>query len=162
MAKLGLQITPRRRAVVIAYRNAANPVSYRKIHKLTGIPVSTANDIWIHAVTNARKARIGKDESLEAPFSIIELVSAKILDPNSRSGRPQALSTVEKDSLVTLVRRDFTTRRMTLVDLQREAGLSHVCITTIFNALGERGLGAYREQFKFILNPISKLKRLVS
>jgi len=93
---------------------------------------------------------------------MIELISAKILNPNTRSGRPHALSPAEKASLITLVRRDFTTRRMKLVDIQQEAGLSHVCPATIFNALVERGLGAYREQFKFILNPASKLQRLVS
>jgi len=93
---------------------------------------------------------------------MIELISAKILYPNTRSGRLQALTAAEKDSLVLLVRRDFTTLRMKLIDIQREAGLSHVCSVTIFNALVERGLGVYREQFKFILNPISKQKRLVS
>ncbi|KAG0125456.1 hypothetical protein HOY82DRAFT_616511 [Tuber indicum] len=134
--------------------------SYRKIHKLTVIPISTVNDIWIHAVTNAHKARISKEESLEEPFSMLKLISAKILNRNKRSGRPQALSTTEKDILSSLVRRDFTTRRMKLVDLQQEAGLGHVCLTTVFNALAERGLGAYQEQFKYILNPISKLKRL--
>ena len=129
---------------------------------MTEISVSTANDIWIHAVTNARKARIKKNESLEVPFSMIELISAEILDLNSCSKRPQALTAAEKDSLVRLVRRDFTTQQIKLVDLQREAGLSHVCFATIFNALVERSLRAYREQFKFILNPISKQKRLLS
>ncbi|KAG0125803.1 hypothetical protein HOY82DRAFT_616022 [Tuber indicum] len=113
----GSQITPHRHAVVIAYRNASKPVSYRKIHKLTEIRISTANDIWIHAVTNAHKDRISKEESLEEPFSMLELISAKILNLNKRSGRPQALSTTEKDILSALVRHDFTTRRMKLVDL---------------------------------------------
>ena len=54
--------------------------------------------------------------------------------------RPQALTEAEKDRLVATAKRDFETRRTPLVDLQREAGLGHVCPQTILTALNERGL----------------------
>jgi len=84
------------------------------------------------------------------------------LDPNIRSRRPAALTEAEKDHLVAFVKNNFTTRRMKLVDIRQEAGLSHVCNVTVFNALVECGLGAYREEFKFILSPKCKAKRLVT
>ena len=83
---------------------------------------------------------------------------------NSRfrySGRPTVLSEGDKDKLVKLVKKDFVTRRMTLCDIRREAGLSHVSETTVFQALQQRGIGAYPEVFKFILNKENQKKRLV-
>ncbi|RPA90588.1 hypothetical protein L873DRAFT_402325 [Choiromyces venosus 120613-1] len=65
-----------------------------------------------------------------------------------------------KDSLVTFVKRNFMTRRMKLVDIWQEAGLSHVCNGTVFNALVECRLEAYREEFKFILSPECKARCL--
>ena len=93
--------------------------------------------------------------------SLLDLLAASNLDSRRRSGRPQALSEAEKDHLVATVKRDFRTRRMFLVDLRREAGLSHVCNTTVWSALRERGIRAYREQFKFILTTENKKIRLV-
>ncbi|RPA97195.1 hypothetical protein L873DRAFT_1771557 [Choiromyces venosus 120613-1] len=49
---------------------------------------------------------------------------------------------------------------MRLVDIRRESGLSHVSDTTIWKALRERGIKAYREEFKFILKSENKLQRL--
>ena len=40
---------------------------------------------------------------------------------------------------------------MRLVDLQREADLSHASDTTVFCALHEQGFKASYEEFKFIL-----------
>jgi len=99
---------------------------------------------------------------LDKEFSLIELISASVLDSDPRSGRPPSLSEGDKDKLVTLVKKDFVTRRMTLCDIRREAGLSHVSETTVFRALQERGIGAYPEVFKFILNKENQKKRLVS
>ena len=45
---------------------------------------------------------------------------------------------------------------MRLVDLRREADLSHVSDTTIFRALHEQGFKAYHEEFKFILTAENK------
>lgn len=84
-----------------------------------------------------------------------------VLDPNAQSGRPVALTENEKDHLVAFVKRNFTTRQMKLVDIRQEAGLFHVCNGTVFNALVEHGLGAYWGEFKFILSPECKTKRLV-
>jgi hypothetical protein len=94
-------------------------------------------------------------------LSLQELISQDALDPKKRTGRPQSLTEAEKDRLVATVKRDFKTRRMRLVDLRREAGLSHVSDTTVFRALQERGLKAYREEFKFILSEENKKIRLV-
>lgn len=137
-------------------------MTFQKIKDLTGIPISTANDIWLHAVDNARNARLAEGESLEKPLTLLELVDAKCLDPDTRSGRPEALTEDEKDRLITTVKRDFTTRRMKLVDLRRVAGLSHVGDGTVHRALVSRGLHAYREEFKPILGLEHKLNRLVS
>jgi len=40
---------------------------------------------------------------------------------------------------------------MELIDIRREAGLSHVSDSTVMRALHEQGIKAYREEFKFIL-----------
>ena len=94
-------------------------------------------------------------------FSLIELISASVLDSDARSGRPTVLSEDDKDKLVKLVKKDFVTRRMMLCDIRREAGLSHVSETTVFRALQQRRIGAYPEVFKFILNKENQKKRLV-
>lgn len=106
------------------------------------------------------------DQQLERPvlpeeIPLLELIAADVLKPDSRSGRPQVLSEEEKDRLVAVVKRDFKTRRMKVVDLRQEAGLSHVSDFPILKALHERGLKAYREEFKFILTTENKAVRLV-
>ena len=93
-------------------------------------------------------------------LSFLDLISAKALDSRCRSGRPQALSSTEKDSLVGFIKRDLTTRRMVLVDIRRESGLFHVSDTTIWKALNERGIKPYREEFKFIVKSENKLLQL--
>jgi len=50
---------------------------------------------------------------------------------------------------------------MTLKDLRREAGYTHVSDTTIYCALLERGIRAYHEEFKIILKEENKKTRLV-
>lgn len=50
-------------------------------------------------------------------YSLLDLISADVLDPNTRTGRPSALTREEKKQLVKTVKRSFTTRRMQLVDL---------------------------------------------
>lgn len=94
--------------------------------------------------------------------SLLELISKDCLDPDARSGRPKALSEEEKDRLIATVKRDFDTRRMKLVDLRQEAGLSHVSDSTVYKALREQEIKAYWEEFKFILLPENKTTRLVS
>jgi len=93
-------------------------------------------------------------------LSFLDLISTKALDSRCRSGCPQALSSTEKDSLVGFIKRDFTTRRMVLVVIQQESGLSHVSDTTIWKALKERRIKPYREEFKFKLKSENKLLRL--
>jgi transposase len=94
-------------------------------------------------------------------LDLLDLLLADVLDADKRSGRPKILTEAEKDRLVATVNRDFKTRRMRLVDIRREAGLSHVSDSTVFKALRERGLKACREEFKFILNAETKQIRLV-
>ncbi|KAG0641128.1 hypothetical protein HOY80DRAFT_883758 [Tuber brumale] len=49
---------------------------------------------------------------------------------------------------------------MCLVNIRREAGLSHVRDSTILKALRSRGIRAYKELFKFILKSENKVIRL--
>jgi len=91
----------------------------------------------------------------------MELISASVLDSAPRSGRPTCMTEEDKNELVKFVKKDFTTRRMTLCDIRREAGLSHVSDSSVYRALQERGIGAYQEVFKFILNKENQKKRLV-
>ena len=93
-------------------------------------------------------------------ISLLELISSKCLDSRPRSGRPAVLTEVDKDHLVHTVKRNFTTRRMSLVDIRRESGLSHVSNSTVWKVLKQRGIKAYREEFKFILKPENKVIRL--
>ncbi|RPA95803.1 hypothetical protein L873DRAFT_1812348, partial [Choiromyces venosus 120613-1] len=192
-------------------------MSFRQIQEATGVPKSTASDIWRHAVSNARRAKLltttttattsttttsmvntvtttpvstslnttsttntinttntittatsactTQDpiiaiENYDIEFSLLDLINSAALDPDARSGHPKVLGEVEIDRLVEFVKRDFVTRRMGLRDIQRESGFSHVSDTIIFKALSQRGIHAYREIFKFILNADNKLKRL--
>lgn len=176
---IGKEITPRRRAIIIAYRCLKDPMTFRQIEHVTGISKSTVSDIWRHALSNARKLRLETTCSTQdiAPrstlsftneldpdrqFSLLELIDFKVLNPTIRSGRPKVFSEREKDKLVAFVKQGFETRRMSLRDIRREAGFLYVCDGTIFNALKSREVHAYRELFKFILSEENKKKRLVS
>lgn len=59
------------------------------------------------------------------------------------------------------VKRDWATRHMSLIEIQEATGFNHVSLMAILNALHERGIKAYREEFKFILKPESKVQPLV-
>ena len=72
------------------------------------------------------------------------------LDLIQRPGPTAKLSEAEKVHLAATVRRGYDTRQMKLVDIRREAGLNHVCDTTVLRALKEMGIKPYREEFKFI------------
>ena len=140
---------------------------------MTGIPSSTANDIFRHTAKNAaekrkeREQEIGDnlaaelDDSGGEEIPLLELIAKDCLDPKSRSGRPRKLSATEKQRLAATVRRGYT-RRMKLVDLRREAGLGDVSDTTVLRALHEQGIKAYREEFKFILDEKNMQTRKVS
>ena len=95
-------------------------------------------------------------------FSLLELIKASVLDPAPRLGRPRLLNESDKDKLITFVKGGFASRRMRLQDIRRESGLTHVSDSTVFRAMAERGIHAYREVFKFILSTENKLKRVVS
>ena len=160
---LGKQITPRRRAVIIAFRTQDPPMPFKQIGEITGVAGSTANDIWRHAIKNARQARVTSDE-LEhnnQPLSLQELIASSALDPNPRPGRPRLLSEEDKDRLVEFVKKDFDSRRLTLHNLRREAGFSHISDSTVYRGLSEQGIYAYHEEFKIILKEENKKKRLV-
>ncbi|PWW80838.1 hypothetical protein C7212DRAFT_340962 [Tuber magnatum] len=60
-----------------------------------------------------------------------ELLSKDCLDKKPRSGRPKALTDMEINCLVLTVKRDFRMRRMCLVNIRRESGLSRVSDSTI-------------------------------
>ena len=71
----------------------------------------------------------------------MELLST--VAPGKQAERPKALTEDEKNHLVATVKRDFETLRMTLVELQCEAGLGHVCLQKILRALNEPWLKCY-------------------
>ncbi|RPA96301.1 hypothetical protein L873DRAFT_1235776 [Choiromyces venosus 120613-1] len=133
--KQGKEITPRQRAAIVTLWSLPKPLTFQKIKELTGIPISTANDIWLHAIDNAWRNRLADGGDLEEPLSLLELVDSKCLDPDTRSGRLEALTEDEKDCLITTIKRDFKTQRMKLIDLHRETGLSHVGDGTVHRTL---------------------------
>lgn len=135
---------------------------FYKIKEITGVATSTANDIWRHAIKNARQARVTGDDPDDIPLSLPELIASSNLDANPRSGRPSLLNNEDKDRLIEFVKKSFETRRMTIRDIRREAGFAHVSDTTIYRALLDRGIRAYHEEFKIILKEENKKKRLVS
>jgi len=78
---------------------------FHKIKEITGVAASTANDIWRHAVKNARQARVTSDESNNHPLSLQELITSSALDANPRSGCPRLLDTEDKDKLIGFVKK---------------------------------------------------------
>ena len=90
-----------------------------------------------------------------------ELLAPEWLDADKRTGRPNRLSPAEKARLVNLVRQSWTTRRMSLVDMQCHASLGHASLATLYRALAEAGIKAYIEEFKFILDAENMLVRMV-
>ena len=152
--------------MIIAFRSLDTPLTFQKIKEATGIPISTVHEIWQHAKTNAYNARqasggLGTD-LIDVPLSLQELIAHSALDPKARSGRPAVLSKEDKDRLIVFIKRDFYTRRMNMIDVQREADFAHVSLKTLLRALAEWGIGAYQEEFKPILTAENKEKRLVS
>lgn len=95
----------------------------------------------------------------EEEVSLLELLAAS--KPGITTGRPRKLTEADKDHLVVVVKRDWATRHMSLVEIQQEAGFGHIAASTVLNALHERGIKAYREEFKFILKSQNKAQRLV-
>ena len=159
--------------------------SSRTIAAQIKVPKSTVNDIYRHAVQNAIK-KSGDNSSSELTtisseparpvvpcltrpiqpgpqpgLALSELLAKDCLDTNPRSGRPVVLTIGQKKILADKEREDFRSRRMRVVDLQQEAGVGHVCRTTAAKALREKGIKAYREDFKFILSTENKFIRKV-
>ena len=213
MALAGPEITPRRRALLVALRHGlpeigVAPVSFRKIQSILGVPKSTCSDIYKHALKNATatahrqltnddsdqqeaaslsaesadvflagiEAQLDKiyteprpkecldleEKDSEAGLPLLELISADCLDSDARCGRPQSLSGAERDHLIATAKRDWGTRHMSLIEIQREAGLGHVHYATIIRALYSQGIKAYVEECMFILNEDNKKRRMVS
>jgi len=125
-------------------------LTLRQIETIAGVPSSTCHSIFRHTVTRAIEKKEENDcggEELTVP----DLVASDCLDPIQRPGATPKLSEAEKVHLAASVRRGYDTRRMKLVDIRREAGLNHVCDTTVLRALKEMGIKPYREEFEFIL-----------
>ena len=160
--------------------------SSRNISAQTKVPKSTVNDIYRHALQNAfQKRNLLSTTPLAItappiegptmpevrashpavpfpePVPLIELLSRDCLNTNARSGRPPSLTVLEKKTFVNMAKRDFQSRRMRIIDLQREAGVGRVSQTTALKALHENGIKAYREDFKFILSTENKTVRKV-
>ena len=107
--------------------------------------------------------QLGEEEEAELEeIPLLDLISADCLNPDARSGRSQALSEAERDHLIVTTKRDWGTRHMTLTEIQKEAGLGHVDYATVLRALHSRGIKAYVEECKFILNEDNKKRRMVS
>ncbi|PUU80763.1 hypothetical protein B9Z19DRAFT_1123129 [Tuber borchii] len=99
---------------------------------IVGVSEGDEDEITVTVPENIAGSSVSVPE-----ISFLDLISAKALDSGSRSGRPQVLSSTEKDALVAFIKREFTTRRMVLVDIRRESGLSHLSDTTVWKALKE-------------------------
>lgn len=98
----------------------------------------------------------------QAEIGLLEIINAECLNSDVRSGRPQVLSEMEKDHLVAVAKRDWSTRHMTREDVQLEASLGHVGRSTVLRTLHSRGIKAYVEECKFILDENNKERRVVS
>ena len=85
-------------------------------------------------------------EEPEADLPLLELLSADCLNSDARCGRPESLSNAERDHLIATAKRDWGTRHMSLIEIQREAGLRHVHYATIIRALHSQGIKAYVEE----------------
>jgi len=97
------------------------------------------------------------EDVMAREISWLELLKAAV--PKETGVRPRKLSEADKDYLVGMVKRDWDTRHMNLIDLQRTVGFGHVCPSTILKALHEPGIRAYRQKWKFILKPENKITR---
>jgi transposase len=75
----------------------------------------------------------------EIPLSEL-LAAAK---PGISTGRPPCLTEEDKDHLVSVVKRDWTTKHMSLIEIQEEAGFGNVSTATVLKALHEQGIKAY-------------------
>ncbi|KAG0131868.1 hypothetical protein HOY82DRAFT_607208 [Tuber indicum] len=115
--------------------------------------------ILIEADSEARRAeesvcvRLVEEEVKEAEEDIMErlgeinknvmvgeislLEQLKVV-PKKTEVRPRKLSEADKDHLVGIVKQDWNTHHMNLIDLQRTAGFGHVCPSTMLKALHER------------------------
>ena len=65
-------------------------------------------------------------------WRLILLIASDVLDATKSKGRPIVLSTEEKDQLVAIVKRDFKTRRMRLVDIEgrQASAMSAIVLST--------------------------------
>ncbi|KAG0125809.1 hypothetical protein HOY82DRAFT_615985 [Tuber indicum] len=74
----------------------------------------------------ASQAAMGvSSDSMDVPLLLRKLLANSALDPKVRSGRPALLSKEDKDRLIVFIKRDFYTRRIMMIDVQREAGFLH-------------------------------------
>ena len=134
--------------------------SYGAIAKKLNLPKSTVFGICQHAQQNAKKYKANDsddnssshdnpssdagnpsrnaEQQIEVTaceeLSLLDVLAAA--DPSKIPGRAEALTEEEKDRLVAVVKRDFETRRMALVDLQCEAELGHVSPQTVLKPQG--------------------------
>ena len=92
----------------------------------------------------------------QTEIELLDLISTEYLNSDAWSGRPQVLSGLEKDHLVAVAKRDWGTRHMTWEEVQLEANLGHVGRSTILRTLHSRGVKAYVEECKFILDEDNK------
>ncbi|KAA8913099.1 hypothetical protein FN846DRAFT_886784 [Sphaerosporella brunnea] len=124
-------------------------------------PANTVVDVT-ELVHNATASEVPEKRLVaEEEVPLGELLAAS--KPGVPTGRPPKLTEVDKDELVAIVKRDWATRHMSLVEIKQTAGprFENVSETIILAALHERGIKAYREDFKFILKAEDKLQRLV-
>lgn len=106
-------------------------------------------------------ALMEEPQTKDQEIGLLDLISVECLNSDARSGRPQALSEVEKNHLVAIAKRDWGTQHITWEELQLEANLGHVGRTTILKALHSSKVKAYVEECKFILDEDNKKRRVV-
>ena len=98
------QVSPRKRAAIVALRlaNPQQPLSWRKIADQLGIPKSTANDIFNHAVENAlaKRRRLSLSSSPAAAAAAAAATAATATTAATDAGTEKAK---EGDGEVTLL-----------------------------------------------------------
>ena len=132
------------------HNSASNSELEARVPQPTTLPSDNPRAPANHALFNEPKE-----------LALSELLAPECLDADKRSGRPQRLLPGEKARLIEFVRESWDTRRMSIVDIQRRAGLGHASRSTIHKALAEAGIKAYIEEFKFILDEENMLARYV-
>lgn len=138
----GKQVSQEHRASIVSMHHGRHGQPFSVIAQELGIKENTCAKIYRHATQGLSKVEQRQLSTVLNPDQ---------LKPKPRPGRPRVLTEDDKNHLIQTAKHDRKTRRMPLKELQLAANLSHVSKQTCLNALHERGLKAYKENLKPVL-----------